>query len=196
MDICEYLQEDGVMNILQKYKLKKRISHLRRVEKYSVTLFNLLASRFELEEADKNMLRYSVLLHDIGYSIDKVDHHKHSKNIVLKDRDFDSIPIELRNILALIVASHRKKIDKDIESCNTIEKAQVLRLTAILRLADALDYSENNTISDTYIKGKTLYLKAAVAPSLKALEKLKRKAELFKYSFQLDVVFGEGLWHK
>lgn len=188
MNICEYLQEDNVMNILDRYSLKKRISHLKRVEEYSVTLFNLLANRFEFEEGDKNMLRYCALLHDIGYSIDKVDHHEHSKSIVLKDKLFDNVPMQLRNTLALIVASHRKKVDREIESCTASEKNQILRLTAVLRLADALDYSKEHVLGDICIRDKSLYLKLSEKPSLKDLEKLKRKAELFKYSFLLDVI--------
>lgn len=189
MDICDYLQEEEAVYIMNKYGGRK-IDHLKRVSKYCEVITRVISDKYTFDNYEKSMLKYCALLHDIGYCIDKTDHHKHSKYIILQDSLFDRMPKEMRCLLALIVSSHRRKLDEEINKYTKEKQRQALRLISILRLADGLDYSEGNKIEEAYITENSLYLRMLDKPRGRDLEKFNRKAELFKESFKLSVNIG------
>lgn len=190
MNICSYLCDEDIFNILRKYSSSERLTHLQNVACYSDTLINLLFELYHFNESERILLRYSSLLHDIGYFINNKAHHKHSKYIILSDELLDKLPINERAILAVIVASHRKKLDKDISYYPKEKQLKIIQLIAILRLADALDFQEDCVLEEAYIDDTSLCLKLLHSPDIKALKKLSEKSELFKDTFKLNIKFN------
>jgi exopolyphosphatase/guanosine-5'-triphosphate,3'-diphosphate pyrophosphatase len=190
IDIGIYLSDEDIYELLIKYDSSRRMSHLQKVRGYTNILINILIEEDnKLNSIDKNLLKYGSLLHDIGYFINKESHHKHSKYIILTDSFFDKLPSSQRNILALLVASHRKNLDKEINYYPRREQEKIIQLIAILRLADALDYGENNIIQEAYVEDKLLYFKSKEYPNEKEIKKFSTKSQLFKDTFNLDIVF-------
>lgn len=187
MDICNYLCDEDISNILSKYNSKKRLHHLQKVACYSDALIRLLWDISEFNESDRTMLKYSCMLHDIGYFINSRDHHSHSKYIILNDELFDKLPSSERNILAVVVSSHRKKLDSEVNYYSRREQRKIIELISILRLADALDYGEDYILENAYVDGDILYFKTLQYPSSKAFKKLSKKSELFESIFNLNI---------
>jgi exopolyphosphatase/pppGpp-phosphohydrolase len=190
MDIVNYLSYEDIYGLLKKYDSGKRMDHIQRVKGYTDIIIKLLMERSVFNSADKNLLLYSSLLHDIGYFINEEKHHKHSKYIILTDELFDKLPLNQRNLLALLVASHRRNIDKEINYYPRREQEKIIELIAILRLADALDYGKDNAILKAHIEENLLYFTPKEHPDEKASKKLSAKSQLFKDTFNLDIMLS------
>lgn len=121
-------------------------------------------------------MKYSALLHDIGYFIHKEKHHEHIKYIILKEPILDKLPYETRFFLAAVASSHEKSIDKAIELCPNQLKLRLLKLVALPRIADALHHTHNLNISleGIKVKDETLKIKIAGQGSEFILKKFKK----------------------
>jgi exopolyphosphatase/guanosine-5'-triphosphate,3'-diphosphate pyrophosphatase len=111
----------------------------------------------DLGEREKELLKYSAFLHDIGGFISFKSHHLHSQYIIGNTEllGFDQVEI---NIMANVARFHRKKLPKRIDqalaelderSANTI-----IVLSMLLRLAEKLDRSHTCLIKKTEFTGK------------------------------------------
>jgi exopolyphosphatase/pppGpp-phosphohydrolase len=136
----KYLPAEKRQELEKRFYLTDSASHERRVLCYAILLFNVLAEPFDLGAKKKTLLHYSALLHDIGYEISPQKHDTHTRSILLKDPFFDFWPQPERTMLALIAGGHRKKIGNEILRLSVKNQLTVKQLTAILRIADAIDY--------------------------------------------------------
>jgi exopolyphosphatase/guanosine-5'-triphosphate,3'-diphosphate pyrophosphatase len=113
------------------------------VQGLCASLFDDLSPAFELGESERELLDHAARLHDIGFAIAEKDHHKHGAYMILHGDLVGFWPEELA-LLAQVVRYHRGK-DPDSrkhEAFAALEpwhRTVVLKLAAILRLADALD---------------------------------------------------------
>jgi exopolyphosphatase/pppGpp-phosphohydrolase len=118
------------------------IEHEQRVVRVASTLFDLTADLHHLTAAHRNLLRAAALVHDVGRSIDKDDHPVVGARLLLADR---SLPIDRadRRALAFLTLYHRNGIprrgDEPLVSSNSDERADLRKVLALLRAADALD---------------------------------------------------------
>ena len=78
-----------------------------------------------------------------------------------------NIPNNLRDNLAIIANGHGKSIDDSLVFYPRKEKATVLKLVSILRIADALDHKHNLDVSleKVEIKDNTLIIHIKVSSS-------------------------------
>lgn len=112
-----YINYDEVaLAVLRKYSYRKKVIHGQRVANYALKLYELVCENNEFAEEDRIILRYAALLHDIGTFINKKNHHKHSKYLILMDQDLNNFSQQLRTEMALLVSSHRKKLDKNVNT--------------------------------------------------------------------------------
>ena len=135
-------------------------------ERHANTVISLALSLFDsskriglhdLGEREKELLKYSSFLHDIGGFISFKSHHLHSHYIIGNTEllGFDQIEI---NIMANVARFHRKKLPKrndpalvelDEHSANT-----VIILSMLLRIAEKLDRSHTALIKKAEFTGK------------------------------------------
>ena len=66
-------------------------------------------------------------------------HHIHTKYIILNDKIFNNLPKDLRLMLAIVSSGHRKSIANEINFYNIELQRSLLKLIALLRVADVLD---------------------------------------------------------
>lgn len=191
LNIRSYLSENEVLQIIEKYSVHDIVSHEMKVAYHTLVLFDFLHQGYEFSIEDRNFLKYSALLHDIGYFIHKENHHEHTKYIILKEPILDKLPYETRFLLAAVASSHGKSIDKAIELCSNGLKLKLLKLVALLRIADALDHTHNLNIAleEINVKDETLKIKIAGEGAEVILKKLKKKSDLFSkvYGMQISV---------
>ncbi len=120
--------------------------HARYVADLALALFDHTGALHGMSKSARSMLETGALLHNVGMTVDEAQHHIVGRDIVLRD-DLDTFDDDTRAIIACIVAFHRKKVRPNLEPTylRLSKKRQdvALRLAAILRVADGLDYSQS-----------------------------------------------------
>lgn len=138
-------------------------SHARHVADLALTLFDGSKQVHGLSKRARHLLEVGALLHTVGMTIDESDHHIIGRDIVL-DTAVAELDEDERAVVACLVAFHRKKVYAEHEPAflrlRKKDRAMVLRLAALLRIADGLDYSRTQTtrIQSCKVKNGNLHL--------------------------------------
>lgn len=138
----EKKQRQLILRIGKKYRFEE--AHALFVEEAALKLFDALQPLHRLGRCEKVLLSHAALLHDIGAFINPLKHHKHTRYLIDTDRKLDEYPARQRLLLSLIASNHRKKICRQTYELPEADRAIALRLSALLRIADALHYSREN----------------------------------------------------
>jgi exopolyphosphatase/guanosine-5'-triphosphate,3'-diphosphate pyrophosphatase len=106
-------------------------------------LFDELAEVHKMPDRLGLVLELAALLHDIGEVVHRRSHHKHSEYMILNGR-IPGLGSPEREMVAAVARAHRKS-EPDARKHTTYaalapaRQAEVRKLAALLRLADALD---------------------------------------------------------
>ena len=168
-------------------------NHFEFVRKMSLFLFDALEDELGLSRRARMLLEVAAILHDIGSFIGEASHHLHGEYIVRNSEIFGLSRDEL-GLVAGIVRYHRgdhpRAGDQGYSSLPRDERTLILKLAAILRVADALDCRHSQHVPGYTIElaADTLFLHPAGAHDT-TMEKfaLERKGALF------EEVFGYAL---
>lgn len=168
--------------------------HARHVESLSILLFNELKDDHRLEPWYELHLRVAALLHDIGSFISIRSHHKHSMYLI-ENSDLFGLSKKDLHIIALIARYHRRSSPKpEHVEYNSLEKESrltVIKLAAILRVADALDRSNSQRVREFSCKRieNTLFITLQNVDDI-TLEQLslQNKGSLFEEVYGMRVV--------
>ncbi len=129
--------------------------HSTHVANLGLQIFDEFQEELSLTENDRELLNYASLMHDIGYYISYSKHHKHALYLI-RFSDLRGFSEDEINIMANVARYHRrstpkkrhfryKKLDKPL-------KKRVMKLSAILRVADGLDRSHYQNVTKLEIK--------------------------------------------
>jgi exopolyphosphatase/guanosine-5'-triphosphate,3'-diphosphate pyrophosphatase len=123
--------------------------HALHVADLAVQLFRELAADFRLEARHEVLLRTAAILHDIGAFVSSRSHHKHSAYLIASSELFGLTTRETA-LIALIARYHRRSVPAashpEFARMDRTQRALVLQLSAILRVADALDRGHSQRI--------------------------------------------------
>jgi exopolyphosphatase/guanosine-5'-triphosphate,3'-diphosphate pyrophosphatase len=146
---------ESALYLGKKYQFDER--HAFHTARFAVRLFEQTRSLHELDDNELLLLEMAALLHDIGYFINTVDHEKHAFYLLNANRLIGLSQRE-QSIIANLVRYHRKRApsaeDENFKSLTQKDRIIVLKLTALLRLADSLDVSHSANV-DNVILAKT-----------------------------------------
>lgn len=116
--------------------------HARAVTAHALTLFDALRSLHHFGAEERVLLEVAAMLHDVGHVVNAAGHHKHSAYLISAS-PLIGLDDHQKNLVALIVRYHRKGLPKQSHdayaSLTLRERGVILKLAAILRVADALD---------------------------------------------------------
>jgi exopolyphosphatase/guanosine-5'-triphosphate,3'-diphosphate pyrophosphatase len=163
--------------------------HARHVAHLAVSLFDQTRALHGLGAADRELLEYGALLHDIGEHVASNGHHRHSAYLIRHGqlRGFD--PTEVLFLAALARWHRRGNPDPDDEFPN-VDADRLRRLTALLRLADGLDRGRAGAVAAVDVRvGPSLVLLRLRVRGDAELEQwgARRKRELFEKEFERDL---------
>lgn len=160
--------------------------HSVHVTNMALQLFDVLQEDLGLLEADRELLEYAALMHDIGYYISHRKHHKHALYLI-RNSELRGFKEDEINLMANVARYHRrstphkrhpayKEMDKDL-------RKRVKKLSGILRVADGLDRSHYGNVKELeIINGKKkilLYITTESDPELEIWGAL-RKSQLLE----------------
>lgn len=187
------LSDDLYLNMVSSFGEKYQYDqvHAKAVAGLAVSLFEILKERHRLGELALNLLRHAALIHDVGLFISVRKHHKSSACLVMIDQSLDDYPQVERRMLALLVRNHRKEVKLNGAELSSHKKDTVLKLIAILRVADVLDYFHDGkaVIKDVHIDKNKCVINVDGINLADISKQLKDKAAFFKEAFGLKAVF-------
>ncbi len=126
-------------------------AHAAHVRNISLKIFDALKKEHGLGIHERMLLEISAILHDIGTYIRTSGHHKHSEYIVANSEIF-GLNMDDINIVSNVVRYHRKSqpLSTHVNFIALPRESRiiVLKLAAILRVADALDRSHLGRIKE------------------------------------------------
>ncbi|AHC16818.1 Ppx/GppA phosphatase family protein [Salinispira pacifica] len=130
----------SALSLGRRYHIDER--HAQRVKELSLQLYDQLSEEHGLGLRERLYLEVASQLHDVGYFINQSGHHKHGQYIVAHSEIFGLSPEEIR-IISNVVRYHRgaKPVKSHLEfgTLPRQHRLAVMKLAAILRVADALD---------------------------------------------------------
>lgn len=173
-------------------------AHGPRIARLALRLFDQLEDVLGVEHEARELLEYAALLHDVGHHIDHANHHRHSYYLITNGELFGFSREELE-ILGLVARYHRKAAPKpsDAEFRALPQKARhtVRALSAVLRIADALDRTHYGVVRDVTVsrRGARLSLTCAAGGDAQLeLWEARQRAGLLQDVTGLDVAFRVG----
>jgi exopolyphosphatase/guanosine-5'-triphosphate,3'-diphosphate pyrophosphatase len=173
--------------------------HGEHVGRLCTRFFNDLADLHQLTHHDALLLQVSAILHEVGTYISPRAHHKHSEYIILNSEIFGLDRLDV-TLVALVARYHRHsgpRLDHSAYAAlTTDDRIRVAKLASILRVADALERTHAQRVSQIEIHRSSSKLHIRL-PGLAdaAVERLAMasKADLFEQVFGLAVVIDEEM---
>jgi exopolyphosphatase / guanosine-5'-triphosphate,3'-diphosphate pyrophosphatase len=168
--------------------------HSLHVASLALRLFDQTQRLHKLGTAERAWLEYAAILHDIGYLINERQHHKHAYYLIVNS-ELGGLSRDDVHIVANLARYHRRAIPHpkhdEFESLSHKNKRIVRFLSAILRIADALDRTHFSVVRTLDVKiGKTIAIHLHVTGDA-VLETwaAKGRADLFEQVFRRPVKF-------
>lgn len=182
----------GATSLLKKYQGDQ--NHAEYVRDVSLRIYDALEPELGLDRHARVLLEVSAILHDVGMFIRADDHNIHGKYIVNNSEIF-GLNRDDKSLVATIIGYHKgsrqPQDDKEIRLLPRSSRMIILKLTAILRLADALDRTHKQHLKDFKISLTndtfTIRIKGHYNLSMEKLG-LEEKGNLFENVFGYKVV--------
>ncbi len=143
--------------------------HARQVQRLALRIFDSIGAKIGCAPEERQTLSDAALLHDIGYHINYDKHHKHSYHLISHAELLGMTPAE-QVVIANVARYHRgaepKKSHANFGPLKASDRAQIVRLAAILRVADGFDRGHTAALADIRIRwlDRALRLIAVPAP--------------------------------
>jgi len=173
-------------------------SHGMHVAQLSVSIFDQINDIVNPKPNDRNILMAAGILHDIGMFISYKGHHKHSLYIISQSE----IPglNEREVMMAANIARYHRKSEPSISHeyfarLTPGEQKRVTRLSAILRIADAIDREHTQNIKRVLVSLKGLNLLLMLEANRDThLEEwaIRKKGKFFEKALGLKVIIRNG----
>ena len=135
--------------------------HATQVQRLALRLFDAIGARLGCTPAERQTLADAALLHDVGYHINYDRHHKHSYHLILHAELLGITPDE-QVVIANVARYHRgappKKKHRNYSGLDKELRDRIVRLSAILQVADGLDRGHVGAVGELGIR----FLKRAI----------------------------------
>ena len=117
-------------------------AHDLMVRKLAMELFDGLQRLTNLTPRSRLLLSVAAILHDIGYYVSPRGHERHSRYLISSSEIMGFTRSEVRRI-GLVAGYHKRPMgaltDPELDNLPAAERVEVLKLAALLRLAESLD---------------------------------------------------------
>jgi exopolyphosphatase / guanosine-5'-triphosphate,3'-diphosphate pyrophosphatase len=140
------------------------LSHARKVASFARVLFHALEPMHRLTPERGRLLEAAAYLRDVGHAVNDMSHHKHSHYIV-SNSDLAGFTDLERLEVAMLCRYHRKAMPSsrhtEFMSLPADSQQAVLKMSPILRIADALDRSRDQRVEeiDCEVRGEGVLVK-------------------------------------
>lgn len=179
------------------HEMEHRPLHVQHVSRLALQLFDGLTSLHGLGPRERLLLEAAGHLHDIGHQFDHLgnSHHKESARLI-RERPWKSFGLLEVEVIAQVARYHRKSMPEldhpEFRALSDWDRRIVQHLSALLRLADALDRSHVQLVQSVRVEIRAnqivLHLDA-VGPVSREVKNALIKGDLAVAVFQRDLLF-------
>jgi len=171
--------------------------HGNHVRLLSEFFFKELADLHRLDDHDLLLLQVSAILHEVGTYVSPRAHHKHSEYLILNSEIFG---LDRRDvtIISLIARYHRHSgphlEHPSYASLDTDSRIRVCKLSALLRVADALERTHGQRVNQIRLhidKGRLHIRLPGLADASVERLAMQSKGDLFEQIFGLAIVIQD-----
>jgi exopolyphosphatase / guanosine-5'-triphosphate,3'-diphosphate pyrophosphatase len=195
----------SVLSVARRYDYD--VAHSHHVVRLATRIFDDTKELHRLNDQDRKLLQYASILHDIGYHIAHNNHHRHALYLI-KNSEMPGFTGDEIAMMATVVRYHRgslprkgsdrrsKREHEDYYALDRTQRVRVLRLASILQIADGLDRSHRQLISNVRcrIEGKLVtFLASSAGESELEMWSAERKSAWFSEIFEVGVRFEHDL---
>lgn len=182
---------EAARNIAKRYHTNR--NHTLTMEKNALAIFDKMKSIHGLGKRERLLLQIAVLLHDCGKYINMAQSSECSYNIIMATEIIGLSHVE-REIVANVVRFNSGSVlpFEELAVSSLLERTEymtIVKLTAILRVANALDRSHKQKIKDIRVNVKdnhTMQILVNTAEDLTLEQALfMEKAEFFEEVFSI-----------
>jgi exopolyphosphatase/guanosine-5'-triphosphate,3'-diphosphate pyrophosphatase len=187
-------RSESIEEFGEKYNYDK--AHCKQVSRLAMSLFEQLRDLHGLPDRYAKVLHAAAMLHDIGLFIAYPKHHKHSYYLIKSSgpTSFDATELDL---IANIARYHRKAHPSPkhlpFSQLSSLQQDVVRKLSAILRVADGLDFGRQAKVERIEIRrsnGKAIAIRLEGKGDLSdEIRSALDKAELMNEVYALETVF-------
>ncbi|MDX1679469.1 MAG: HD domain-containing protein [Akkermansiaceae bacterium] len=172
-------------------------SHGDHVRSICEFLFEQLKELHQLDEHDFLLLQVAAILHEVGTYVSPRAHHKHSEYLILNSEIFGLDRHDV-TLIALIARYHRHS-GPDLShnryaALDTASRIRVCKISAILRVADALERTHAQRVSQIKVRiqnGKLHIRLPGIADASVERLAMQSKGDLFEQIFGLAIVISD-----
>lgn len=175
------------------------IAHSEQVRALALSVFDQLRATGlgpSLGETDRRLLELGALLHDVGIAVRYRGHHKHSAAMIRYAGlpGLESTEVEAVSLMARFHRRTGPAVDApEFAALGGEERARILRLIGILRVADGLDRSHQGTVRAVTVEARdgecVLHVDAA-GPWEPERRAASAKADVFEAAYGVKVRLG------
>ena len=182
--------------LFNKYGIER--SHADNVARNALEFFDILKEYHGLGPELRNFLEIASFVHDIGVNTDLENHHKAGRDILLRHPPSE-VPKKLQPSIPWVAFLHRKRVgeekllklqQKEFGKMPEDVQAITLKVSALLRLADALDYSRmESRLGKAKLGNKNVRFEIKGEGAEIDIERLKKKSDLWNLLYNTELEF-------
>ena len=169
-------------------------THALHVAALALRLFDQTTPLHGFGQREREWLECAAILHDIGYMINPRQHHKHAYYLI-KNSDLSGFTADEIDLIANIARYHRRAVPHrkhdDFTALPERSQRTVKILSALLRIADALDRSQFSVVQNVDVQvGKTVVVVLQVSGDAELeIWAARGRSDLFESVFKRPVQF-------
>lgn len=188
---------EGVRQFARKCRVKEQ--HAEHVARIALNLWDGLAAAYRLPPESRDILQAAALLHEVGYLVHHVKHHKHAYHLIVHAElpGFSTDEAELvANVVRYSRGAKPKKSHANFNRLKPADARLAQQLSSILRIADGLDRTHSQQVHSVSCAAQQGRVRVTVESSAEPRVELwaaERKAGLFKKTFDAELRLA---WHK
>jgi CHAD domain-containing protein len=176
-------------------------AHARTVADHALSLFDHLSSLHSLPPERRSLLETAALLHDVGVTTNSGGHHRTGRDILLLHPP-EELGNEERLMVALTTYLHRKRMTTRKLAKKTSQTAfaglsmraqdEALALSALVRLADGLDYSQTQSSELGQVSRQEGLVQLEVTGPYAAIDaaRAQERSDLWQLLFDAELRFA------
>jgi exopolyphosphatase/guanosine-5'-triphosphate,3'-diphosphate pyrophosphatase len=143
----------SVLSLVERSDIER--THATHVARLALRIFDQTQDLHHFRTGERELLEYAALLHEVGMHVAYQNHHHHSYYLIshagLRGFTTDQVAV-MANVARYYRKSPPRDDDDNFVPLSESQKDVVRRLSAILRIADALDRGRRRAVRDVGVE--------------------------------------------